>query len=544
MSDSSLINSFSRLNVLIIGEAILDCYLNGNNDRLCPEAPVPVVNITERLNVPGGAANTALNVSSLGGQVKLLSAVGEDAEADLLKQSLDSQGVSTTCLIQERSRQTLSKQRIAASSHLLVRFDQGSTHPISSELETSLIDRLVELFPICDAVIVSDYGYGILTPNVIHALEELQRRSPRTIVVDSKQLTQYQTIGVTAVKPNYSQATHLLNLKKLETHADRIDQILLYGEKILDLTGAKIAAVTLDRDGALVFERDRSPHRTYAKPVPSSQTSGAGDTFTSALALAIAAGADSPMAADLAAVATAIVVAQPGTTACSAKALRRSVDEISSVYPGSPGRALETRDACFNLENPPESPLKSGTSSSLEFCQSEWMGSDEDSSKLLLTKRQLEQQLKYYRKLGQRIVFTNGCFDILHRGHITYLNQAKALGDVLIVGVNSDESVQQLKGNTRPVNPLADRMTVLAALNCVDAIAPFNETTPCNLIQMVRPQVFVKGGDYTREALPEASLVEELGGVVRILPYVSDRSTTQLIQQIQNLKSYDTNRLG
>ncbi|NJN90897.1 MAG: D-glycero-beta-D-manno-heptose 1-phosphate adenylyltransferase [Leptolyngbyaceae cyanobacterium SL_5_14] len=502
----SLINSFSKLNVLVIGEAILDIYLNGSSDRLCPEAPVPVVNITERLNVPGGAANTALNVSSLGGQVKLLSAVGEDAEADLLKQSLNSQGVSTTLI--QGSRQTLSKQRIVASSHLLVRFDQGSTDPISSKLETALIDRLVELFPICDAVIVSDYGYGILTPNVIYALEELQQRSPRTLVVDSKQLTQYQSIGVTAVKPNYNQATHLLGLEKLETRADRIDQILLYGEKILDLTGAKIAAITLDRDGALVFERDHPPHRTYANPVPQSQTSGAGDTFTSVLALAIAAGADSSTAASLAAAATAVVVAQPRTTACSIESLRQSVDEMNRD------------DAGFGL---PE---------------------EQDSPKLLITQDQLEQQLKHYRNTGRRIVFTNGCFDILHQGHVTYLNQAKALGDVLIVGVNSDESVRQLKGNTRPVNALADRMAVLAALNCVDAIAPFNETTPCNLIQIVRPHVFVKGGDYTRETLPEASLVEELGGVIKILPYLGDRSTTQLIKHIQNLKTYDTNRLG
>ncbi|MBD1997971.1 D-glycero-beta-D-manno-heptose 1-phosphate adenylyltransferase [Leptolyngbya sp. FACHB-541] len=514
MSNLSLINSFSKLNVLVIGEAILDCYLNGSSDRLCPEAPVPVVNITERLNVPGGAANTALNVSSLGGQVKFLSVIGEDPEAALLKQSLESQGVSTAYLFQERSRQTLSKQRIIASSHLLVRFDQGSTHPISPELETRLIDRLVELFPTCDAVIVSDYGYGILTPSVIRTLEELQRRSPCTLVVDSKQLTEYQSINVTAVKPNYSQATHLLGLKKLETNADRIDQILLHGKKILDLTRANIVAVTLDRGGALIFERDRPPHRTYVKPAPQSQTSGAGDTFTSALALAIAAGADASMAADLAAAATAIVVAQPGTTACSIEALRQSVDEMDD-----------------NLPHP-----------NLKLNQK--VGDERNFSKLLMTQNQLEYQLNHYRNSGQRIVFTNGCFDILHRGHVTYLNQAKALGDILIVGVNSDESVRQLKGNTRPVNALADRMAVLAALNCVDAIAPFNEINPCNLIQIVRPQVFVKGGDYTRETLPEASLVEELGGVVKIVPFVGDRSTTQLIQQIQNLNTYDTSSLG
>jgi D-beta-D-heptose 7-phosphate kinase/D-beta-D-heptose 1-phosphate adenosyltransferase len=489
----SLINQFPTLNVLVIGEAMLDCYLSGNSDRLCPEAPVPVVNITKRLNLPGGAANTAVNLHQLGGQVTLLSVIGDDLEGVTLKQSLELAGVSTVELIEQRSRQTLSKQRVVASSQLVVRFDQGTTEPITPEIETRLINRLIELFPTCNAVVISDYDYGILTPKVIQTVEELQRRSPRILVVDSKKLTHYRSAGVTAVKPNYRETAHLLGLKKLD-QADRVDQILLYGEKMLDLTGAKIAAITLDQDGALIFERDRPPHRTAAKPAPPSQTAGAGDTFVSTLALALAAGADSTTAATLAAAATAVVVNQPGTTACSAVALQQAVQPMNTHLPAVLPSAI------------------------------------------LMTQTQLERQLDDYRTSNQRIVFTNGCFDILHRGHVTYLNQAKALGDVLIVGVNTDESVRRLKGSTRPVNPLADRMAVLAGLGCVDAIAPFNETTPCKLIQTIRPDVFVKGGDYTRETLPEAALVEELGGVVKILAYVGDRSTTNLIQHIQTLK--------
>jgi D-beta-D-heptose 7-phosphate kinase/D-beta-D-heptose 1-phosphate adenosyltransferase len=240
-------------------------------------------------------------------------------------------------------------------------------------------------------------------------------------------------------------------------------------------------AVTLDSDGALILERDRHPYRVYATPEPRSHTAGAGDTFAACLALALAAGAEAPDAAELAGRAAGIAVAHPYTTTCAAAELSERLGE---------------------------------------------------GSKLLRSADALARALASARSRGRRIVFTNGCFDIIHRGHVTYLTEAKSLGDVLVVGVNSDESVRSLKGDGRPVNRIDDRLEVLAALSCVDHLVTFDEPTPESLLRLIRPDVFVKGGDYTLEMLPEAGLVEELGGEVRILGYLEQHSTSEIIAQL------------
>ena len=472
-----LINAWQKLTVLVVGEAMLDSYLEGTSSRLCQEAPVPVVDISDRRDVPGGAANTAANIVSLGAKAVFLSVVGDDHEGDKLKRILRQRGIATEHLL-TTSRTTLAKQRVLAASQLIVRFDQGSTKAIAQEVEQELIERLVTLFTECDAVIVSDYGYGILTPRVIETLAKLRADRPGVLVVDSKQLKAYRELETTAVKPNYDEAIRLLNLPKL-TGAKRIEQIKVNGEQLLNLTGAKLAAVTLDADGAIIFERDRPPYRTEATPVSNIGATGAGDTYVSALTLALAAGANSQTAASLAAAATAMVVSQAGTTACSFVELRQFLT----------GKLINPSDLAL-----------------------------------------LVQQL---HSTGQRIVFTNGCFDILHPGHVIYLEQAAALGDILFIGVNSDESVRGLKGTSRPINALGDRLTVLSALASVDYVVPFAESTPIELIKIVRPDIYVKGGDYTPQTLPEAPIVQELGGVVKILPFVSDRSTTSLINRIR-----------
>lgn len=484
---TNLIDAFSGIRVLVIGEAMLDSYLAGVTERLCREAPVPVVSVTEREHLPGGAANTAVNVKSLGADVVFLSVTGDDPEGDLLRHALENYGVSTANLLTGAARTTLAKQRVIAAMQMVVRFDQGSTHSLESEIEESLIQRLGVLFPACDAVIVSDYDYGILTPAVIAALADLQRRHPRVVVVDSKRLPAYTGVDITAVKPNYAEAVQLLDLPAAESPGDpaaRVAQIAERGAEILERTGAQIAAITLDQEGALIFEQGQNPYRTYARPAPNTRSAGAGDTFVSALTLALASGAHTESAAELASAAAAIVVNKESTAACFA-------DELKAYFTTG--------------------------------------------EKFVTDVFQLAARMASYRRAQQRIVFTNGCFDILHRGHIAYLNQAKAHGDILIVGLNSDSSVQRLKGPSRPINALEDRGLVLAALSCVDHIVPFDGDTPHELIKVIQPDVFVKGGDYTRETLPEAQLVEQLGGVVEILPYLQDHSTTGIIERIRNL---------
>lgn len=483
VSDSLLngIHRWSSLSILVVGDAILDSYVCGQANRLCREAPAPIVSIESQQDVAGGAANTAANVAGLGGNVTFLSVIGADAAGDRLHHILARQGVNTASLIQTSDRMTLLKQRILADQQILARLDQGSTELLTPDLEQALLTQLADLFPRHAGVIISDYSYGIITPRVIQCLTELQTQSPRTLVIDSRRLQDYRAVGATAVKPNYPEALQLLNLPRSTA---RVEQLLPYGDQLLEITGARLVALTLDCDGALGFEAQQMPIRTTVDPMPPNQTSGAGDTFVAALTLALIGGSATAEAMSLATAATAVAVQQPGTTVCQIEALSRSLLNRTTHH-----KLLDTSD--------------------------------------------LSRQVQQYRAAGRRIVFTNGCFDILHAGHVTYLAQAKALGDILIIGVNSDDSVRRLKGANRPINPLADRLTVLSALSCVDHVVPFTELNPNNLIRMICPDVFVKGGDYTRDQLPEVDLVEELGGVVRILPYVDNRSTTRLIHQIQ-----------
>ncbi|WP_088893650.1 D-glycero-beta-D-manno-heptose 1-phosphate adenylyltransferase [Leptolyngbya ohadii] len=492
---SSWIDRWSSLTVLVVGDVMLDAYLSGEANRLCQEAPVPVVAIDQRQDFPGGAANVAANVAALGARPILLSVIGQDAEGDRLVNSLGARSVEADYLIASPDRGTLAKQRVVAQDQLLLRFDQGSTAAISAELETQLIDRLTQVFPQVDAVIISDYGYGILTPKVIETIAELQTQQNRILVVDSKQLANYQRVQPTAVKPNYGETIRLLDLSGQKI--DRVSQIMPCGDRLLKLTGAKIVAATLDSEGAILFQVNQPPLHILAQPVPANQTSGAGDTFITTLALSLAAEMPLPIAAQLTHTATQIVTQQPGTSICTANQLRQ--------------------------QSQAEKPIVS--------------------NKRILDRSQIDRCLEVHRTAGQRIVFTNGCFDLLHPGHVTYLQQAKALGDVLVVGVNSDESVRQLKGMGRPVNSLDDRLTVLAALESVNYVIPFSELTPHHLIELIRPDIFVKGGDYTRETLPEASLVEQLGGEVYILPFVDDRSTTRIINQIRSVSPIPPSQL-
>jgi D-beta-D-heptose 7-phosphate kinase / D-beta-D-heptose 1-phosphate adenosyltransferase len=477
-----LIDAVAGLRVAVLGEAMLDSYVEGSVGRFCQEAPVPVVAVSGRTSNPGGAANTAVNVRGLGGQVTFLSVTGDDAEAASLRQALEANGVSCDGLIACPGRRTLAKNRVLAASRLLLRFDQGDTGPVGGGAERALIERLSDAFVDCDAVIVSDYAYGVVTPRVRRALADLQARHRRVLVADSRRLDFFRGVGLTAAKPNFEEAARLLGGHALEGTRGRAEAVAAQGERLLELTGARVVAATLDADGALIVERGRPPHRVPAGASRQACVVGAGDTFTAGLALALAAGAPAAAAGEFAGATAAVVVGKDRTATCTAAELREHVG-AGGKYVGDHAR--------------------------------------------------LAARAEFYRQQGRRVVFTNGCFDILHRGHITYLNRARALGDVLIVGVNSDASIRRLKGPERPINTLEDRLQVLAALSCVDHLTAFDDDTPCALIRAVRPDVFVKGGDYTRERLPEAPLVEALGGVVQILPFVADRSTTGLIRCIR-----------
>jgi len=481
LSLQNLAGGFAGLDVLVLGDAILDTYLVGGSISLSREAPVPVVTVERRTNVPGGAANAAVNVAALGARTHFLSVAGDDADGTTLRAALVDAGVDCADLLLQPGRPTVAKRRLIANGQLLARFDEGAVEPPAPPVEDALLERLEQRFPACAAVIVSDYGYRTISARVIDRLTRLQRTSPRVLVVDARALDRYRGIGATAVKPNWDEACALLG-GSLASGAGRVDVLSAGADELLSRTGAHIVAVTLDRDGAVLFERRRPAYRTYTRPHAAARTAGAGDTFTAGLALALAVDAELPAAAEIASAAAAVVVARDGTSSCSAADLAQHLA----------GATLRLADTAA-----------------------------------------LAQRAAFLRRQGRRVVFTNGVFDLLHRGHIDFLNRAKSLGDVLIVGLNSDASVAALKGPDRPINSLEDRAGVLAALSCVDHLASFDGDTAAELIELIRPDLYVKGGDYTPAMLPEAALVERLGGAVQILPYLEDRSTSAIVERIR-----------
>lgn len=493
MSDSIIttLNNFSRLKILVIGDVMLDCYLNGTCRRLAQEAPVPVMDVTSSNFAPGGAANTAMNIASLGGNVRILSVIGDDTEASLVTSFLTRSKVDISQLNKDGFRRTLSKTRVISEGQMMVRYDSGTTQVVSPFYENKLIDDLIKYYKLSDAVVVSDYGYGTITRNIIEVISKLQTYSPNILAVDSKDLSLYKNTSKTLVKPNYQQVVKILGIEP-ETNGARINQIRQYSEEICQIAGSKITAVSLDSEGAIIFEKGKPEYRTYAQPKPFTQSIGAGDTYFSVFTMALCTGTSTSDAAELASSAASIVVEQQGTAICN----------VNDIYKHIAG-----------------------------------------SNKEITILTELVRVAKNQKREGKRIIFTNGCFDILHRGHVTYLSRAKSLGDIFVVGINTDESIRKLKGKGRPINKLKDRVRVLSALSSVDYIIPFGEDTAEHLIRKLQPDIYVKGGDYSKTNLPEARIVEEYGGKVEIIPYIDHISTTKIINRIKNyskIASYKT----
>lgn len=473
-----LLDRMAGLRVLVVGDAILDSYVHGAAVGVCRESPVPAVDVGAVSDQCGGAANVASNVRALGATPVLLATVGSDDAGARLAAALGAADVPADELIVVPDRPTVIKTRVLAGEHMLLRMDDGGRTSPPSSVITALADRVHTLGVDCDAVIVTDHGNGMFGPVLLDALADVAAR--RVVVVDSVAPAVFRGIGAAAVKPNYREAIGVLDIPPV-AGAARVAQLHDHSEKLFDATGAGIVAVTLDRDGAVVLEPGRPSVRTYSQ-AGARTTVGAGDTFTAALALALATGTDAGPAAEFASAAAGTAVLGTGTSVCVADELRRRLGGAGTVA----AAALPA-----------------------------W-----------LTERGRETV---------RVVFTNGCFDLLHSGHVALLSQAKALGDVLVVGVNDDASVRRLKGPGRPVVPLTDRTRMLAALSCVDVVVPFGGDSPTELIERLRPEVYVKGSDYAGRELPERALVECLGGTVELVPNVDGISTTRLIREISAL---------
>ncbi|HEY8400923.1 MAG TPA: D-glycero-beta-D-manno-heptose 1-phosphate adenylyltransferase [Cytophagaceae bacterium] len=481
----TIVDKFKNKKVLVIGDAILDTYIKGRSDRLCREAPVPVISVYEQEHQCGGAANTAINVAALGAEAYLMTVTGKDENARELTTVLRQNRVNINILLQDKERTTLAKKRITAASNILLRVDEGSIDRISPKMEAEVIAQLKKCYKKMDAVIISDYGYGVITDKVIKCIADLKLKLYKPIIVDAKDLARFRALQPVAVKPNYEEAIRLLQEDRLDGIL-RVSQILKNSGKLLELSGASCVAATVDADGTVIIEKGKTPYVISAIAQDSKRTIGAGDTFVSGFTLGISCGLSPVMASEIASAAASIVIQKEGTAGCTNH-------ELKACLTGNP--------------------------------------------KFFISLADLTKKVDELKKEGKKIVFTNGCFDILHKGHVTLLNQAKRFGDILIVGINSDASIKRLKGNGRPINSLEDRVSVLSGLHSVDYLISFNEDSPEKIIKALRPDTFVKGGDYKLESLPEAPLVRKLGGEVKFVSLVQDHSTTLIINKIKKTES-------
>ena len=484
MEHLQLTEKFKKHKILVIGDFIVDAYFKGSCTRLAPEAPVPVVDLFQKSYCLGGAANVAANLKALGADVLFCTVTGQDEHAKKGMELLANAGLTSRWLIEDPKRITLLKTRIMTAAQALLRFDEGSTGDLSPETTAQLIDNIRQAYLQSDAVIVADYIKGVVSPAVIACLTALKKEQDKIIAVDSKRLGDFAALQPSLVKPNYEEALKILALPYQST--GRHTQLQPCGKKIFAHTQAAVTAVTLDEEGSLIFKGTELQCNVNAPVRSSHQVSGAGDTYISACLLSMISGADLQQMAELATAAAAIAIEKEHTALC--------FNEELSIY-------------CSPVE------------------------------KYISGQTFLKSRCAWYKSQGKRIVFTNGCFDILHSGHVSYLNQAKAMGDILVVGLNTDESIKRLKGSGRPVNSLSNRIKVLAALSCVDHIVTFGskkDDTPINLIKAVVPDIFVKGGDYENTQLPEAAILKKLGCKIAFLPYIANQSTTQTIKRMDN----------
>jgi D-beta-D-heptose 7-phosphate kinase/D-beta-D-heptose 1-phosphate adenosyltransferase len=507
-----LVAAWRGRQVLVLGDAMLDSWLAGRADRLCREAPLPVVDLAETRHAAGGAANTAVNLAALGATVSLVAPVGGDAAGALLRGQLAAAGVADR-LVPVPGRRTVAKRRLLADGQIVARFDEGDRGELPPRVRDALRERVRQaLSEAPDAVLVCDYGTGAVPEELVGLLRRYRSRL-RLLAVDAHDPRRFAVVRPDLVTPSLAEAARLLGVPApdLARGAARVGWARRRLPAVREAAGARVAAVTLDVDGSVVLGEAGAAGRTVAEPVPAGWSTGAGDSYVAAFTLAMLAGASPPRAARVAQAAAAAVVTSAGTTVCS-------VDALLARHPES--RHPESRHA----ESVPAEPRHAEP----------WLPDAPEAAVDAATDAAgVVARIAQARQRGARVVFTNGCFDVLHRGHVGYLTEARRLGDVLVVAVNSDESVRRLKGQGRPVNPVEDRVAVLAALSCVDHVVVFAEDSPARLLAAVRPDVYVKGGDYRPELIPEADLVRRLGGEVRTLSYLPDRSTSAIIERIR-----------
>jgi D-beta-D-heptose 7-phosphate kinase/D-beta-D-heptose 1-phosphate adenosyltransferase len=468
------IPDFSKTRVVVAGDVMLDRYLFGSTGRISPEAPVPVVHVQETDDRPGGAANVAVNLASLGVATGLVGVVGNDEAAVTLEADMAGRGIDCAFTVAD-DRPTITKTRVQSRGQQLIRLDAENAAAMPGNAVTG---ALAKMLPDAGAVVLSDYGKGALSD--VGAMIKACRDAGVPVLVDPKGTDFSKYRGATLITPNQTE------FEAVAGRADSDEDLVGRARAMMDELELDALLVTRSEKGMLLVESGSEPVFLSTQAREVFDVTGAGDTVIATLAATLASGQGLAAAAALANLAAGLVVRKIGVAAVTPGELSAALHQR-----GQGGRGLVDLDALLALA-------------------------------------------EEARDRNERIIMTNGCFDVLHAGHVAYLEEAKSLGDRLVVAVNDDDSVRRLKGEARPINALEDRMLVLAGLAAVDWVVPFSEDTPARLIEAVLPDVLVKGGDYQPEEIVGAKEVLQNGGEVRVLAFRDGHSSSRIIDRLSD----------
>jgi D-beta-D-heptose 7-phosphate kinase/D-beta-D-heptose 1-phosphate adenosyltransferase len=476
------ISRFDHCRLLVVGDLMIDEYVWGEVDRISPEAPVQVVSVKNEEYTLGGAGNVVNNLVALGAKVSVLGVTGTGRDGKLLRNRLKDLGVDTRGVIQERSRPTTKKTRIIADHQQVLRIDRETKKEVAFSTFKSLTTLAEKIIPGVDLILISDYGKGLITRNLIADLVNIAKNNNKITIADPKgrDFTKYS--GVSLLTPNSREASLASGVEISDPK-----NISTAGKILIEKSGIEKLLITCGKDGMVLFEPGRKPFKISTKAREVYDVSGAGDTVMAVLGLGMAAGLPLKEAITLANTAAGIVVGKVGTATVSKRELLQALKQTS-----------------------------------------------ENNASKYKSLNEISQLCRKLQKDRKRIVLTNGCFDLLHVGHIRLFSASKELGDVMIVAIDDDDSVKFLKGAGRPVIGAAERVRILSALDSVDYVVVFATNELDNVLGAIRPDVLTKGSDYESAKILGREIVESFGGRIERIPITEEISTTQIINSIKN----------
>jgi D-beta-D-heptose 7-phosphate kinase/D-beta-D-heptose 1-phosphate adenosyltransferase len=499
-----IVTKMTGIPVLVIGDVMLDRFVIGEVSRISPESPIPILEVRRETKMLGGAGNVLRNLHGLAATAEIVALIGDDAEGKIVSGLVEAAGASAANLITIPDHPTTIKTRFVASRQQLLRVDQEQKIRLTGEQESAVLDRIRRALPQQKAVVLSDYGKGVLTQAVLTETLRLALENGIPVLVDPKGADYAKYRGASVVTPNRKELSETAGGLPAQEDAE----IVAAARKIAEECGIGAVIATRSEDGMTIVtsRKTEDPIHLRTRAIEVFDVSGAGDTVIATVAAALATGASLPVAAGLANVAAGIVVAKIGTAAIRQAELLEMLDKGDTALQTTPTSAKEAVDLSRKA--------------------------------LVCTWDEAQEQIERWRARGLKVGFTNGCFDILHAGHVNYLNDARNFCDRLVLGLNYDRSVQLLKGPSRPINDELSRATVIGGLGCVDMVVFFGaqekgeDNTASRLIQHIQPDLYFKGADYTIERIPEAKIVQSYGGMVRLIPLTEGKSTTATLAKI------------